>query len=99
MEGSGQNHGRPRSLHQSGGGDAFDGILAPGDVSMPPSWRSRRAARVASTEAGDCDLAGDRLLDDPNLVDLNFEISQPWLKHGPVERWPNSGGLGLGYQL
>ena len=39
---------RPRSLHQSGGGDAFDDILAPGDVSVPPSWRSPRAARSAS---------------------------------------------------
>ena len=26
-------------------------------------------------------------------------ISHLRLKHGPVERWPNSGGLGLGYQL
>ena len=55
--------GRPRSLHQSGGGDAFDDILAPGDVSVPPSWWSPWAARVASTEAVDCDLAGDRLLE------------------------------------
>ena len=54
---------RPRSLHQSGGGDAFDDILAPGDVSVPPSWWSPWAARVASTEAVDCGLQGDLLLE------------------------------------
>ena len=55
--------GRPRSRRQSGGSDAFDHILPPWRVSVPPSWRSPWAARVASTEAVDCDLAGVRLLE------------------------------------
>ena len=51
------------SLHQSGGGDASDDILAPWRVLVPPSWRSPWVAQVAFPQSVDCGLAGDRLLE------------------------------------
>ena len=51
------------SLHQSGGGDASDDILAPWRVLVPPSWRSPWVAQVAFPQSVDCGLARDRLLE------------------------------------
>ena len=55
--------GQPLSRRQSGGSDAFDHILPPWRVSVPPSWRSPWAARVATSQFVDCGLAGDLLLE------------------------------------